>query len=92
MMCLRGIRGETLLNMCAENEFVVGNGFFKKRMISNKYTWVRIERGRVIERALMDYVIVTKRMIGRLKDVHVFRGMATGISDHLLFEGKIVVV
>ena len=27
--------------------------------------------GRVIERALMDYVLITKRMGGRLKDVHV---------------------
>ena len=86
----RNESGESLLNMCVENELVVGNSFFKKRMI-NKYTWVKIERGRVIERALMDYVIVTKRMIGRLKDVHVFRGMAAGISDHFLVEGKIVV-
>ena len=27
--------------------------------------------GRVTERALMDYVLITKRMVGRLKDVHV---------------------
>ena len=32
--------------------------------------------GRVIERALMDYVLIAKRMVGRLKDVHVFRGVA----------------
>ena len=44
--------------------------------------------GRVIERALMDYVLITKRMVGRLKDVHVFKGVATGMSDHFLFEAK----
>ena len=42
--------------------------------------------GRVIERALMDYVLITKRVVGRLKDVHVFRGVAAGISDHFLVE------
>ena len=30
-------------------------------------------------------------MIGILKDVHVFRGMAAGMSDYFLFEGKLVV-
>ena len=82
--------GESMLNMCVENDLAVGNSFFKKRRI-NKYTWVRVERGRVTERALMDYVLVRKEMIGRLKDVHVFRGVAAGVSDHFLVEGKIVV-
>ena len=49
---------------------------------TNKYTWIRVANGRVIERALMDYVLITKRMVGRLKDVHVFRGVAVGMSDH----------
>ena len=48
--------------------------------------------GRVIERALMDYVLITKRMVGRLKGVHVFRGVAAGMSDHFLVEAKVVVV
>ena len=52
--------------MCVEQELAIGNSFFKKKGI-NKYTWIR-----VIERALMDYVLITKRMVGRLKDVHVF--------------------
>ena len=30
-------------------------------------------------------------MVGRLKDVHVFRGVAAGMSDHLLVEAKVVV-
>ena len=29
---------------------------------------------------------MTKIMIGRLKDVHVFRGVAAGMSDHFLVE------
>ena len=47
--------------------------------------------GRVIERALMDYVLITKRMVGRLKDVHMFRCVATSMSDHFLVEAKVVV-
>ena len=82
--------GERLLNMCVEQELVIGNSFFKKKEI-NKYTWIRVANGRVIERALMDYVLITKRMVGRLKDVHVFRGVATGMSDHFLVEAEVVV-
>ena len=82
--------GERLLDMCVEKELVIGNSYFKKKCI-NKYTWIRVANGRVVERALMDYVLVTKRMIGRLKDVHVFRGMAAGMTDHFLVEAKLVV-
>ena len=64
--------------------------FFKKKGI-NKYTWIRVANGRVIERALMDYVLITERMVGRLKDAHVFRGVAAGVSDHFLVEAKVVV-
>ena len=50
-----------------------------------KYTYISIHglewQMEVIERALMDYVLITKRMIGRLKDVHVFRDVAVGMSD-----------
>ena len=70
---------------------VIGNSFFKKKEI-NKYTWIRVANGRVIERALIDYVLITKRMVGRLKDVHVFRGVAAGMSDHFLVEAEVVVV
>ncbi|KAK7068695.1 hypothetical protein SK128_024051 [Halocaridina rubra] len=30
-------------------------------------------------------------MIGRVKDVHAFRGVAAGMSDHFLVEAKVVV-
>ena len=73
---------ERLLNMCVEQELVIGNSFFKKKGI-NKYTWIRVANRRVIERALMDYALITKRMVGRLKDVHVLMGVAVGMSDHI---------
>ena len=82
--------GERLLDMCVEQELAIGNSFFMKKGI-NKYTWIRVANGRVIERALMDYVLITKRMVGRLKDVHVFRGVTAGMSDHFLVEAKVVV-
>ena len=82
--------GERLLDMRVEQELVIGNSFFNKKRI-NKYIWIRVANGRVIERALMDYVLLTKRMVGRLKDVHVFRGVAAGMSDHFLIEAKVVV-
>ena len=83
--------GERLIDMCVEKELAVGNSFFRKRKI-NKYTWVKVVGGRVVERALMDYMLITKRMIGRVKDVHVFRGVAAGImSDHFLVESKVIV-
>ena len=37
--------------------------------------------GSMIERALMDYVLLTKRMVGRLKDVYVFRGVAVHLKQ-----------
>ena len=66
----------------------------KVRLIGHqiRYTWIRVANRRVIERALMDYVLIAKRMVGRLKDVHVLRGVAAGMSDHFLVETKVVVV
>ena len=82
--------GERLLDMCVEQVLAIRNNFFKKKGI-NKYTWIRVANGSVIERALMDCVLITNRMVGRLKDVHVFRGVAAGMSDHFLAEAKVVV-
>ena len=36
----------------------------------------------MLARALMDYVLLPKRMLGRLLDVKVWRGEGGGISDH----------
>ena len=51
-------------------------------------TKLRVPHSEMLERALMDYVLITKRMVDRLKDVHVFRGVAAGMSDHCLVEAK----
>ena len=37
--------------MCVEQELVIGNSFFKKKGI-NKYTWMRVANGRVIEKSI----------------------------------------
>ena len=80
--------GERLVEMCSELGLMLGNTCFKKRMI-HKYTWERVAHGVVVDRALMDFVIVSKFLRGRLLDVNVLRGSAGGMSDHYLVEGRI---
>ena len=82
--------GERLLEMCVERELVIGNSMFKKKRL-NKYTWIRVADGRVVEKALMDYVLIEKGVISRLKDVHVYRGETAGMSDHYLVEARVLV-
>ena len=82
--------GEQLVGMCMEHELVIGNTWFRKKDI-NKFTWIRVNDGRIVDRALMDYVIVNKSARGRLLDVHVLRGAAGGMSDHFLVEGRVKV-
>ena len=69
----RNESGERLLDKCAEQELVVGNSWFKKNYVY-KYTWLRIAEGRVVDKALMDYVLLPRRMRGGLLDVKVWRG------------------
>ena len=64
--------GVRLTEMCAGQELAIGNTFFKKK--KTKHPWGRVVRGKMVEKALMDYVIVRKRSLGRLRDVHVYRG------------------
>ena len=73
----RNESGERLLEMCAEQELVVGNSWFEKNVY--KYTWLRMAEGRVVDKALMDYVLLPRRMLGRLLDVKVLRGEGGGI-------------
>lgn len=86
----RNWSGERLLEMCGEQELVIGNSWFKKKSV-NKYTWMRVDGGRVVDRAMMDYVVIMRRLVGRLKDVHVRRGEGAGMSDHFLVEARIEV-
>ena len=38
--------------------------------------------GRVVDRALIDYVLLPKRMLGRLLDAKVWRGEGVGMFHH----------
>ena len=78
---------ERLLEMCAEQELVVGNNWFKKNYV-NKYTWLRMVEGRVVDKALMDYVLLPRRMLERLLDLKVWRGEGWGVSDYFLVEAR----
>ena len=51
--------GKRLLDMCAEQELVLGNSLFKKKDVY-KYMWLRMVEDRVVNRALMDYVLLPK--------------------------------
>jgi hypothetical protein len=55
----------------------VGNTWFKKKLV-NKYTWLRDSR---INEALMDWVLVDKRLKGRLEDVNVLRSWGGVIGN-----------
>ena len=45
--------GERLMEICAEQELVLGNSWFKKKDVY-KYTWLRMTEGRVVDRELID--------------------------------------
>ena len=55
----RNESGERLLEMCAEQELVVGDSWFKKNDVY-KYTWLRMAKGRVADKALMDCVLLPR--------------------------------
>ena len=48
-------------------------GWFKKNYVY-KYTWLRMAKGRVVDKELMDYVLLPRRMLGRLLDMKVWSG------------------
>ena len=54
----RNRSGKRLLEMCAVQELVMGNSWFKKNIVY-KYTWLRFAAGRAVDRSLMDYVLPT---------------------------------
>ena len=77
----RNESGKRLLEICVEQELVVGNSWFKKINVC-KYTWLRMAEGRVVDKALKDYVLLPRRMLGRLLDLKMWRGEGGGMSDH----------
>ena len=52
---------------------MVGNSWCTKNDVY-KCMWLRIAEARVVDKALMDYVLLPRRMLGRLLDVKVWRG------------------
>ena len=63
----------------------MGNSWSKEKDV-HKYTWLRMAEGRVVDRALMDYVLLPKRMLGRVLDVTVWRGEG-GVMSRPSFGG-----
>ena len=81
------LSGERMVELCTERELCIGNSYFKKKVI-HKYTWIRNAHGRIVNRAVMDYVMVLRRVLKDLLDVRVLRGVGSGISDHFFVEGR----
>ena len=52
--------------MCAEQELVVCNSWFEKNDVY-KYPCLRMAERMVVDKALMDYVLLPRRMLGRLR-------------------------
>ena len=63
----------------------MGISWFQKNDVY-KYTWLRMAEGRVVDKALMVYVLLPRRMFGRRLDVKVWRGEGGGLSNHFLVE------
>ena len=55
----RNESGERLVEMCAEQELVVGNTWFKKNYVY-KYTWLRMAAGRPVDKALIDHLLLPR--------------------------------
>ncbi|KAK7080957.1 hypothetical protein SK128_011301 [Halocaridina rubra] len=69
---------------------LIANTVFKEKAV-HKYTWVGVDNGRVVDKALMGYVVVNRRAIGRVLDVNILRGPSGGITDHYMVESRVKV-
>ena len=77
-----------MIGICVERELVAGNILFKNKGIQ-RYTWMRQDNGRVIDRTMIDFVVVSRNIIGWLLYVRVLRKEGGGMSDHFFVEGKL---
>ena len=82
------VNGSWMIQVCAERQMVVGNTLFEKKLI-HKYTWTSGIDG---SRALLDYVLVDRRMKGELLDVNVRRGLRGEVSDHEVVEARVRII
>ena len=69
----------------------MGNSWFKNNDVCN-YTWLKMPKGRVVDKALLDYVLFPKRMLLRLVDVKVRRGKGGGMFNILLVGARLKLV
>jgi hypothetical protein len=76
--------GERMVEFRAESGLIVENTWFKKKLV-NKYTWLR-DSG--TDEALMDCVLVDKRLKGGLEDALRSWGDVIG-SDHFLVVARL---
>ena len=49
---------------------------------------MRQEHERVVDRAMMDYVVMSRNVTGQLLEVRVLRREGDGMSGHFLLEGN----
>ena len=76
--------GDRIKELCQEKGLCIANTYFKHRDI-HKYTWYRRTReGEILDKSLIDFVLVSKSVMNRMKDVRAVRGMSADISDHVL--------
>lgn len=54
-------------------ELVLGNSLFRKRDI-HMNTFIKSAHGAVVERAPMDFVVISRRVVGRLLAARMLRG------------------
>ena len=79
---------ERLLEMCEEQEIVVVNSWFKKKIICIN---TAVENGgrKGGRQGIMDCVVTKTNMLGRLLDVKVWRREGGGMSEHFLVEARL---
>ena len=79
-----------MTGLYVERKLVVGNPLLKKKDI-HKYTWIRQANGRILDRAMMDYVVVSRNVIVQFLDMRVLRGEGSGMSNHFCVEGMLMI-
>ena len=80
----RSDNGQRLIDLCQENDLVIGGTLFPHKNI-HKTTWISPD-GRTKNQ--IDHILINKKWKGSLQDVRVFRG-ADIFSDHHLLVCKL---
>ena len=70
---------------CDERMIEIGNTCSKKL----RHTYEDVRESRIADTALMDYIVVSRYLSGRILEVNVLKGADEGVSDHYLVQGRI---